>query len=268
MKKQHRRYPRRSARPSRVPWAVSFARGVVLAACALVPLALLGAGLLTLSESSVLYVRHVDVLGNERLDRDEILTAAGLDRPTRVLQVVPTEVEQQLEAHPWIVDATVVATLRGLVHIEVVEARPAVVAASPDGVRLVDDGGRPIRAVTPEDLVDFPLVAGLPYAADTGTFDAAVVQAALAISDAVALRDELPAVRELQYEAVYGWRVILADGAEVALGNDRMDVRIGRLADVYRTLGQQGLAAQRVAVDTEQLRHVAVALRPQVQEGP
>lgn len=268
MTRKARRYPRRPARTKQVPWTVSFTRGVVLAACALVPLALLGAGLLALSESTVLYVRHVDVVGNERLDRDEILAAAGLDQPTRVLNVVPLDVERQLEAHPWIVDATVIATWRGLVHIELVEARPALVAAGPDGVRLIDDGGRPIRTATAADLTDYVLVTGLPQLADAGGFDVSSVHAAMAVMQAVADREELPAVRELQYEAVYGWRVILSDGAEVALGNDRIELRIGRLADVYRTLDQQGLAAQRVAVDTEQLRHVAVALRPQGEEEP
>lgn len=260
MKPRTKTRSRKSPAPSQ--WFGSFSRGFVLAACAIVPVVLVAAVGRALWESDAFYVKQIDIVGLERLTRDDVLTAALLDQPTSILSCTPERVEELLVAHPWIVDAQVAATWGGLVHIEITEAEPSVLVAGVDGVFLIDSNGEPIRSLQQGDLETYPLLTGVPRLAETGGYDGAVLAEGVEIfTSFVAMGEVVPPARELQYDSVYGWRAVLSDGAEIALGQRPFAPRVARVRDVYSTLRQQGLAAARISVDTESLRQVAVALR-------
>lgn len=69
-------------------------------------------------------IREIQVEGRERLERDEILRAAGIDLGTNVFERDPEEVRARLLAHPWVAEAEVTRQLPGAYSIGVVEHHP------------------------------------------------------------------------------------------------------------------------------------------------
>lgn len=261
--------PKRAARSRTkgAPFFASFSRGVILFACAAIPLIVAGALGRALWESDAFYVKQIDVVGLQSLSRNEVLAAALLDQPTSVLDCSPERIATRLIEHPWIVDAQVAATWNGLVHIEITEAQASALVAGSNGIFLAGVDGTPIRAMESTDLDHYPLLTGVPFVAESDHYDPQVLREGMEIfTSFVALGEAFPVPRELQYDPVYGWRAVLADGAEIAIGQAPFARRVHRVGEVYSTLQAQGLAAARVSVDTSSLRQVAVALRSPVGE--
>lgn len=207
-------------------------------------------------------VREVVVAGNERVAQDDILAAAGLDRPRNVLTCDAERMATDIEALAWIRDAEVHVARAGLVTIDVEETH-YVATAMFDVPTLVDADGVAIRPWTEADGLDVPLLVGFDRDGERitpGSFRAAL--ALMAALDAAGA----PALRELHHDRVNGYRALLDDGTEVRMGRDRFDERAARLMDVYAVLRAQERSAEYVVLEGETLERVAVRLRDDATE--
>ena len=75
-------------------------------------------------------LQHVEVTGNRRLSRDEVIEASELERGINLLTVNLPNIAQKLKKHPWIRSASVYRQFPGRVMIEIEERTPRAILAA------------------------------------------------------------------------------------------------------------------------------------------
>jgi cell division protein FtsQ len=96
---------------------------------------------LVVSRSSLLHLRHLEVVGTTSLTRAEVVRLAGLSSSTNVLWFDPGAVERRLESDPWVATATVSRRLPGTIRISVVERAPVAMIRGQRGFTIVATDG-------------------------------------------------------------------------------------------------------------------------------
>jgi cell division protein FtsQ len=187
------------------PWAVAGAALVVLVT-----------GAVSLSYTSILGARQIEIEGETRLAERQIMGIAGVHVGTNVLHLDVAATEARLEAEPWILDASVATSLPGTITISVRERRPVMVVGSGADRRLAADDGT-VLGRAPQ-RIDLPAVVtgsgGMPSEAAIRTAGTA------AQAMAPALRARVDSIG-------------VGTGGEVTLVVDGgIDVRYGSIVDV------------------------------------
>lgn len=115
--------------------------------------------LLTSSTFCITEVKNIEVTGNQRLSRVQILEMAKLDAQTNLLALRPTEVEQTLEAHPWIAKAVLERRWPNRLALHLIERQPLALVQLEE-LYYIDRSGSLFKP-TPADSHDFPVITGL-----------------------------------------------------------------------------------------------------------
>jgi cell division protein FtsQ len=105
-------------------------------------------------------LQKVEVTGNRRLSRDEIVEASEIHDRVNLLTVDLNAIADKLRRHPWIRSASVYRRFPGQMIIEVDERSPRGVLAA-GKLYYLDDQGEICTRVLPGESVDFPLFTGL-----------------------------------------------------------------------------------------------------------
>lgn len=152
-------------------------------------------------------ITSIALAGQERLTRDEILTAAGITGRSSLLFLDAAEARTQLKANPWIADATVLKLYPGRLHIAVTE-RDAFALWQRDGrVEVIAHDGAVVEPYADPRFAKLPLVVG--------------VGAQTRAKDFLALLDNYPAIRGQLHAAVLvaerRWNVMLKNGIDIKL---------------------------------------------------
>ena len=98
-------------------------------------------GLVLLERSSLVALADLEVVGLERLEQQEVLTAAGIREGMSVLRIRRGTVEQRIEAMPLVEQARVERVGALGLRIRVEEEAPALTARFPAGSVLVSEEG-------------------------------------------------------------------------------------------------------------------------------
>ena len=109
----------------------------------------------------------VEVNGNRRITRGEVLQWAGVNEPASVWDVAPDLVRWRLQSHPWVRAARVQREFPNRLNIEIEERRPVAIVRL-DELNYVDRGGRILVPLRDGDSRDFPLISGLEEAQRSG----------------------------------------------------------------------------------------------------
>ncbi len=109
------------------------------------------AGLLALERSALVGLEEVTVGGVERLDPDEVRTAADLELGTSTLRLGLREATERVEDLPLVERAEGRRSDPLTVHLEVVERTPVLTVRGEDVVRYIDREGVVIDEVTEEE---------------------------------------------------------------------------------------------------------------------
>ncbi len=179
------------------------------------------------TNSHVFLVKQVQVGPLNTLTEAELLQVSQLDRARNVLTVDPYEVEERLEAHPWVEDATVNVDLRALsVQIDIVERELAaiVVGAVP---LLVDGDGESIR-LWERDALDVPVIVGVDVVRDAAGYPRAEsrrVQEALEVMELAQAEFPSRTLREVQHRGALGYRVHF-ENFEITVGSEDVADRL------------------------------------------
>jgi cell division protein FtsQ len=105
-------------------------------------------------------LQQIDVTGNRRLPRDEILEASQVEIGANLLTIDLNTIVAGLKRHAWIRSASVHRRFPGQIIIEIEERRPRAILAA-EKLYYVDDQAEFFARLLPGDSVDYPLFAGI-----------------------------------------------------------------------------------------------------------
>lgn len=155
-----------------------------------------------LSNSSLLDVEQVEVVGAARADEGHVLTASGLALGEPLLELDEDGAAAAVAAVPWVASATVDWAWNGAVTITVVER--VAVAALPTGPRfaVVDAAGQQLEVVDARPD-EFPVITGIEVSGVPGQ-----------VVDPVAL-DAVSISRSLSAELIAVTGDVVVEGGQV-----------------------------------------------------
>jgi cell division protein FtsQ len=119
----------------------------------------IAAASLVVSRSSLLHLRHLEVVGTTSLTRAEVVRLAALSSSTNVLWLDPGDVERRLESYPWVATATVSRRLPGTIRISVVERAPVAMIRDERGFTLLAADGVALSTVEADPALPEVVVA-------------------------------------------------------------------------------------------------------------
>jgi len=140
-------------------------RGRRLAAAVIVAAVAIAAASLVASRSSLLRLRHLEVVGTSSLTRSHVVRLAALSPSTNVLWFDAGAVERRLESYPWVAQATVSRRLPGKIRISVAERAPVAMIRDGGGFTLLAADGVALGTVEVDPALPEIVVAagsGLP----------------------------------------------------------------------------------------------------------
>ena len=211
----------------------------------------------------------VEVEGNRRLDRREVLQWAGVSEGHSVWDAAPGLVGMRLLSHPWIQLARVRREFPNRLMITVQERRPVAIVLS-DGLRYVDRSGRVLGPLRDDDSRDFPIISGLD-GAEVTDFTGIGLHRALQLVRWCTRANSLDSVSEIHVDRQRGVTVFPRRTAvAVVLGWGSWREKLQRSARVFAAW--EGQADRLAAVDVSFRDLVVVTLRaehrPSVAHAP
>jgi cell division protein FtsQ len=116
-------------------------------------------------------LRHVEVVGNDRVRRLDVLNVA-FDQPSMAMPLVDIEAtRERLLRFGWIKEARVRRRLPDTLVIDVVERRPAAIWQNDRELSLIDAEGVVLEPVRIEAMPELPLVIGADANRHLGALD-------------------------------------------------------------------------------------------------
>lgn len=103
-------------------------------------------------------LQHVEVTGNQRLSRDEVVEAAEIEAGTNLLTVNLGAIPKRLKRHPWIRSASVYRRFPGQLILEIEERTPRAILSA-EKLYYVDEQAEYFSRLLPGDSVRYPLFA-------------------------------------------------------------------------------------------------------------
>jgi cell division protein FtsQ len=200
----------------------------------------------------------VEVDGNRRITRGEVLQWAGVKEPASVWDVAPDLVSTHLRSHPWIRRVRVQREFPNRLSIEIGERRPVAVVRLHE-LSYVDRSGRILGPLRDDDSPDFPLITGLEEAKLSG-FAPVGVRRALRLLRLCQRLDCFDAISEVHVDQERGLTVFpLHPAAAVVLGWGGWREKLARSARVFAAW--EGQVERLAAVDVSFRDMVVVKLR-------
>jgi cell division protein FtsQ len=236
----------------------------------------------------------IELKGLARLEREELLHAAGINLGMNVFARSPEDIHARLLRHPWIASAVVRRSLPSRISISVrerepiallvVEACTAVVPGvlakgeaskgeddpaceEPSSLYLVSADAKMVKRTSGKEPVDLPVITGITRQRLASDADLS----RRVVTDAVALMHEYRksglwqknAVGEIHLEPNDGFSLYVGDDLTyVRLGAPPFEQKLSRMKKVFERLEHEHARAEYVYLDNEQRPdRVAVRLR-------
>ena len=165
----------------------------------------------------------VELSGNSRLTRDQVLAMAGLALGKNVFEVSPEQVRAALIEQPWIADAEVSRRLPGSYRIELREQQPAALIAL-ESLHLVSEEATVFKRVEPGDPVDLPVITGI----EPAVFRADLALRSSILVSAVALLHDYRDAGLWQREPIAEIHVEPDESFTLYIGKDALQARLGQ----------------------------------------
>ncbi len=189
-------------------------------------------------------VTEVEVAGQSRLTRDEILAAADIAPGVNLVTLDPRGVGARLEALPLIRHAEVIRSLPNRVTLVIEERRPFTVVNA-GGLHWIDEEGVDLGVESRAVALGIPMLSGLgpdDLGARGRTRASERIGVGLSLLRLL-LRGRtslLGQISEIDLSRTEGPVLYTLDGIEVRLGKDDWDARLGRLQGVLAQLAAAG----------------------------
>ncbi|HET7875415.1 MAG TPA: FtsQ-type POTRA domain-containing protein [Methylomirabilota bacterium] len=188
-------------------------------------------------------VAEIEVRGQSRLDREEILAAAGLAPGQNLFRVDPAAVQARLEALPLVRRAEVIRAFPNRVTVTVEERRPFTLVHA-GRLHWIDEQGMNLGAEDRAVAPGAPVISGLDAQELAGGRGPLSERVAAGISLLrILLRSGsglIGQISEIDVSRAEGPVLYTLDGIEVRLGGEDWEARLGRLLGVLAQLRAAG----------------------------
>jgi len=258
----------------RKPGAIAFK---ILLVCAAI-VGALGLGRVLqhhLTTSPAFAIDRIDVKGLSRMERPELLAAAGIDLGVNVFTRSPSDVKARLLKHPWIAEASVSRRLPGSFALEVREREPiALLVVEPcsdanlrreadtgcdDGssLYLLSDDGKLFKRFDAKDPVDLPVITGVDrdrFGSDPEFHKTILLEVTQLVHDyrSQGLWQKLP-ISEIHVEPSDGLSLYVGDELTlVRLGAAPFAQKLPKMKKVFARLEREHATAEYVYLDNEE----------------
>ena len=206
---------------------------------------LLVAGYLYVSNSDYFVVKRVTIAGINQTSRDEILTAAGLDRPANILTFDLDQARNEISILPWLAEVKVSRQMPDTVAIEVREHNPKLLV-NLGRLYYLNDFGEPFKELSPGETPRLPIVTG--FNTDDLLNPSPIVKKAFneifwLVATLSSRNDEfkLDNISEVNYDMVRGLTLFTKNNRlEVKIGFGAYEEKFRRLGRVMAHLKQRG----------------------------
>lgn len=107
-----------------------------------------------------LKLEDLQVVGRERVHKEEILEILEAERGMPILAIDPEEIRERLEALTWVKKASVERRLPNVLAVALLERQPLALWQMDGKVALIDSDGEVIEGVEPKLFANLPVVVG------------------------------------------------------------------------------------------------------------
>jgi len=189
-------------------------------------------------------LQQVDVNGNRRLSRVEVIEASELEGGMNLLTVSLSRVADRLRRHPWIRSASVGRRFPGRIIIEIEERTPRAVLAA-GKLYYLDEQAEFFTRCLPGDSPDYPLFTGIkPEALEAnGPEVRHMARLALNLLDLLEREgsgSDRSRVSEIRMDLDDGLTLITASGRRIKLGKKNLDLKVQRYGRLKKFLIRGG----------------------------
>ncbi len=200
-------------------------------------------------------VRMVRVDTGQHVSRADVLRLTGLNVPQNIFSFDREAAERALVSHQWVATARIKVILPNQVSVRIEEKVVAGVLAS-GNLSLLDNDGRVFVSASPADILNVPIVTGVPVA-ELEQEDGARARVRVALSLArlyqrTSMSDSCP------LSSVHlgdGGRFELMIGkTRVILGRDDFQAKLKQLATIFETLSERQADAKYIAFGEDSKR--------------
>ncbi len=223
--------------------------------------------------AEALTITRINVSGNSRLSKGEVVALLDGIRGTNMLTVDLESWRQKLLSSPWVADAAIRRVLPGTVAVAVSERQPMGIGHVGEDLYLIDDRGGIIDQFGPNYAeLDLPIIDGLaapprdngPLIDETRAALASRVLASLQPHPELARR-----VSEIDVSDVRDAVLILkGDTAMVRVGAEQFAERLQSYLDLAPVLRERISAIDYVDLRFDERVYVRPAVRTQGRPGP
>jgi hypothetical protein len=265
--KKNRRVASVEPRSSRLEKRRRSTRAITIATGLLAGLAVvagIGVGFRSrLAKAEALSLQKIEIRGNARAPKDQILALAGVHTGQNLLSVDPEEVAAGVARHPWVKSAHAERRFPGELSIEVVEHDPRLLVAL-GNVYYANAEGEVVKRQAPGEHEALPLVTGLSRAEverGDGRAQARLRDAVGFLADLRAVTGAGPVeVDEIHLDAVQGLSFVPAgDTIQVHVGRPPYKEKLEKLEEVRRVLTERGAKPLEITLGGERRPERVVA---------
>jgi cell division septal protein FtsQ len=197
-----------------------------------------------IGKTTFLRLERIEVSGEEKLTREEILSAAAVKIGDDLLGLKLPRMGEQLTKNPWIASVKIRRNFPHALSIDVVERQPIGIV-SMGYLYYLDSKGDIFKPLQEGDKLDFPVITGL--AEDDLLRDPAgakeTVKGMLVLLEQLKKERagiKLADISELHYDKGFGYTIFtINNGLPIRLGMDGFNDKLDRLSKIYSDLQVQ-----------------------------
>ncbi len=196
-----------------------------------------------LLKTPYLSIKEINISGNIRLPKTEILELSGMHIGDNILSMNTSDIKKGIKSNPWVADASIARDFPAGLSITIKERMP-VAFINLDGLYLVDDDGFIFKKASLEDNMDLPVITGLTK--EDIEEEGAASELAIKAVNLIHLLSkrtifEAQDISEINVDKTYGLTLCTTqEGARIELGNDSFPEKIETLEKIIQS--RNGLA--------------------------
>jgi len=104
------------------------------------------------------YVREIEILGNYRLEREDILNIIKIKKGESLFKLDLEEIHKKLRQNPWVKNVAIKKQLPGTLLINIEEAVPKALLSIKKRLYLIDENGKILERISNDSIPFLPVI--------------------------------------------------------------------------------------------------------------